>query len=293
MVDPIITPAPVPPSIAGIPQPVFDSGSATSPAAGPITGHPIIPPPPIGDPVGFPEFPPVDPDTAPVPVPVGPLVGPAVAPAPAPPSVPGVQQPQFVPPGTALLPTAASLYPAYTTTPPYPPIVFANLFMIGDDIPPSTPGQTPPPIVASSAPNIPQLPWNPNPTPEPPPFNTVRPLITVANLEVGSTASLSTGTWTGTGGAITYAREWTRNGSPIAGATGPTYTFEPIDVGAQIGGEVTATDSNGEASMDSLTVGPIVEPPPPPEESGETEQLPAARAAPAPAHPHAKRKKKR
>jgi hypothetical protein len=294
MVDPIITPAPVPPSIAGIPQPVFDSGSATSPAAGPITGSPIIPPPPIGDPVGFPEFPPVDPDTAPVPVPVGPLVGPAVAPAPAPPSVPGVQQPQFVPPGTALLPTAASLYPAYTTTPPYPPVVFANLFMIGDDIPPSTPGQTPPPIIPSSAPNIPQLPWNPNPTPEPPPFNTVRPVVqVVTDLAVGSTASLSTGTWTGTGGTITYAREWTRNGSPIAGATGPTYTFEPIDVGAQIGGDVTATDSNGEASMDSLTVGPIVEPPPPPEESGETEQLPAARAAPAPAHPHAKRKKKR
>ena len=261
MADPPITTAPVPPSIAGIPQPVFDSGSATSPATPiTITGSPIIPPPPIGDPEGFPVFPPVPPNTAPVPVPVGPLVGPAVAPAAAPPSVPGVPQPQFVPPGSATIP--ASLFPDFTTTPPYPPIVFANVFKIGAVPPPlpSTPGQTPPPIVASSAPSIPQLPWNPNPTPEPPPVNTVRPLITAANLEVGSTASLSTGTWTGTGGTITYAREWTRNGSPIAGATGTTYTFEPIDVGALIGGNVTAIDSNGEASMDSLTVGPITEP---------------------------------
>ena len=295
MADPPITTAPVPPSIAGIPQPVFDSGSATSPAPPiTITGSPIIPPPPIGDPEGFPVFPPVPPNTAPVPVPVGPLVGPAVAPAAAPPSVPGVPQPQFVPPGSATIP--ASLFPDFTTTPPYPPIVFANVFKIGAVPPPlpSTPGQTPPPIVASSAPSIPQLPWNPNPTPEPPPVNTVRPLITAANLEVGSTASLSTGTWTGTGGTITYAREWTRNGSPIAGATGTTYTFEPIDVGALIGGNVTAIDSNGEASMDSLTVGPILAPPePPPEETGETEQLPAARAAPAPVHHRAKSKKKR
>ena len=262
MADPPITTAPVPPSIAGIPQPVFDSGSATSPAPPiTITGSPIIPPPPIGDPEGFPVFPPVPPNTAPVPVPVGPLVGPAVAPAAAPPSVPGVPQPQFVPPGSATIP--ASLFPDFTTTPPYPPIVFANVFKIGAVPPPlpSTPGQTPPPIVASSAPSIPQLPWNPNPTPEPPPVNTVRPLITAANLEVGSTASLSTGTWTGTGGTITYAREWTRDGSPIPGATGTTYTFEPIDVGATIGGDVTATDSNGEASMDALPVGPVVEPP--------------------------------
>jgi len=254
-----IQPAPVPPSIAGIPQPVFGSGSATVPAAGPITGSPIIPPPTIGDPVGFPVFPPESPDTAPVPVPVGPLVGPAVAPAPAPPSVPGVQQPQFVPPGSATVP--ASLFPEFTTTPPSPPIVFANIFNMGAVNPPSTPGQNPPPIIPSAAPAIPQLPWNPNPTPEPPPVNTVRPVVQViTDLAVGSQLALTTGTWTGTGGTITYAREWTRNGSPIAGATGAGYTLVAADVGAMIGGNVTATDSNGEASMDSLTVGPITEP---------------------------------
>ena len=169
---PPIQPAPVPPSIAGIPQPVFGSGSATVPAAGPITGTPILPPPLITNPPGTPVFPPIGTNTAPVPVPVGPLVGPAVGPAPVPPSVAGVQQPQFVPPGSATVP--ASLFPDFTTTPPSPPIVFANVFKIGAVPPPlpSTPGQTPPPIVASAVPTIPQLPWNP--MPEKPPVNTDR-----------------------------------------------------------------------------------------------------------------------
>jgi hypothetical protein len=282
---PPIQPAPVPPSIAGIPQPVFSSGSPTLPAAGPITGTPIIPPPPIANPVGYPVFPPTGGNTAPVTVPRGPLVGPAVGPAPVPPSIPGVQQPQFVPPGTALLP--ATLFPGYfTTTPPSPPIVFANIFNMGAVPPPSTPGQNPPPVVPSSVPTIPQLPWNPNPTPEPPPVNTVRPVVTViTNLQVGSSLASTTGTWTGTGGTITYAREWTRNGTPIAGATAATYVLAAADVGAMIAVNVTATDANGETSMDSLPVGPVIEPPieePPPEDDSEPTTLPS-RAARAPA----------
>jgi hypothetical protein len=263
---PPIQPAPVPPSIAGIPQPVYGSGSATVPAAGPITGTPIIPPPPMANPVGYPVFPPIGGNTAPVTVPVGPLVGPAVGPAPVPPSIPGVQQPQFVPPGTALLP--ATLFPGYfTTTPPSPPIVFANIFKIGNVPPPlpSTPGQTPPPIVYSSVPTIPQLPWNP-PATQPPPVNTVRPLVTGTTV-TGSNLTSTTGTWTN---ATTYAREWTRDGSPIAGATGAVYALVGADEGALIAVNVTATGPGGEASMDSLPVGPITAPP---LEEGET--LPA------------------
>jgi hypothetical protein len=278
--SPPIEPAPVPPSIAGIPQPVFGSGSATVPATNvPITGSPILPPPLITNPPGTPVFPPVTPNTAPVPVPVGPLVGPAVGPAPVPPSIPGVTQPQFVPPGTALLP--ATLFPGYfTTTPPSPPIVFANIFKIGTVPPPlpSTPGQNPPAIIPSPVPTIPQLPWNPNPLR--PPVNTVRPLITVvSDLVVGSQLGLSTGTWTGTGGTITYARIWTRNGSPIAGAIAATYTLVAADVGAMIGGNVTARDNNGETSMDSLPVGPIVDVPP-----LDPEQQPDLPSRHAPAH---------
>ena len=278
---PPIEPAPVPPSIAGIPQPVFGSGSPTAPAAGPITGSPIIPPPTIGDPVGFPVFPPVGPNTAPVAVPVGPLVGPAVGPAPVPPSVAGVQQPQFVPPGSATVP--ASLFPDFTTTPPSPPIVFANIFKIGTVPPPlpSTPGQNPPPIVISSVPTIPQLPWNPPPT-QPPPVNTVRPAITGTTV-TGSNLTSTTGTWTN---AATYAREWLRDGSPIAGATGAVYALVGADEGALISVNVTATGPGGETSMESLSVGPITAPPL--EDAGDPVQAPAHRAAPT-RHPKRKR----
>jgi hypothetical protein len=289
---PPIQPAPVPPSIAGIPQPVFGSGSATVPATNvPITGSPILPPPLITNPPGTPVFPPVTPNTAPVPVPVGPLVGPAVGPAPVPPSIAGVPQPQFVPPGSGTVPTAASLFPAFSTTAPYPPIVFANVFKIGAIPPPlpSTPGQNPPAIIPSPVPTIPQLPWNPPPT-NPPPVNTVRPAITpLTDLVVGSVLALTTGTWTGSG-PFTYARVWLRDGSPIAGATAASYTTVAADVGFLIGGTVTARDSNGlETSAGALEVGPVEDVPP----LDAPEQQPTLRAAPAHTTHRAPSKKKR
>jgi hypothetical protein len=294
---PPIQPAPVPPSIAGIPQPVFGSGSATSPGAGPITGSPILPPPLITNPPGTPVFPPAGANTAPVPVPVGPLVGPAVRPAAVPPSIAGVPQPQFVPPGSATVP--ASLFPSFTTTPPSPPIVFANVFKIGAIPPPlpSTPGQNPPAIIPSPVPTIPQLPWKPPPT-NPPPVNTVRPAITAPSLVVGSQASLSTGTWTGQA-PFAYARVWLRGGSPIAGATAATYTFVAADIGELIGGTVTATDNNGlETSAGALEIGPIEdvpleeEPPDDPEPSTLPAPPPAVRRGQG-SIPRAKSRKKR
>ena len=263
---PPIQPAPVPPSIAGIPQPVFSSGSPTLPATPEdITGSPIIPPPTIGDPVGFPVFPPQSPNTAPVPVPVGPLVGPAVGPAPVPPSVPGYVQPRYQT-GSPTVP--GGYFPSFTTTPPSPPIVFANIFNMGNVAPPSTPGQTPPPIVGSSVPTIPQLPWNPPPT-QPPPLNTVRPLVTGTTV-TGSNLTSTTGTWTN---ATTYARAWLRNGSPIAGATGAVYALVGADEGTLISVNVTATGPGGETSMESLPVGPITAPPL--EDEGDAVQAPA------------------
>jgi hypothetical protein len=285
---PPIETAPVPPSIAGIPQPVFGSGSPTVPAAGAITGTPLIPPPPMADPVGVPEFPPVSPDTAPVPVPVGPLVGPRIPAATVPPSIPGVQQPQFVPPGSATVP--ASLFPDFTTTPPSPPIVFANIFKIGTVPPPlpSTPGQTPPPIVISAVPTIPQLPWPGTPA-HPLPVNTVRPVVTGTPV-VGNILSLSQGTWTN---ATSYAATWLRDGSPIAGATSPSYTCVAADVGLLLTGVITATGIGGEASAESLPVGPVPDPgaeeDPAPEDDGPV-QAPARRAAPT-RHSPTKRKR--
>lgn len=104
MADPPITSAPVPPSIAGIPQPVFAAGDAATPATPiNITGTPILPPPQVG----FGE---------------GVLVGPAIAPAPVPPSLAGFPQPQYAT-GSGTAPTAASLFPAFTAAGPSPPIV--------------------------------------------------------------------------------------------------------------------------------------------------------------------------
>jgi hypothetical protein len=256
---PPIQPAPVPPSIAGIPQPVFGSGSATVPAAGPITGSPILPPPLISNPPGTPVFPPAGANQAPVLVPVGPLVGPAVGPAPVPPSIPGVVQPQYTGGGSATVPAISTFFPAFTTTPPSPPIVYPNIAKIGAVPPPlpSTPGQNPPPIVPSAVATIPQLPWNPNPNRGP--VNTVPPAITpLTTLHVGQVRALSTGTWTGNS-PFTYTRQWLRNGSPIAGATGANYTTVTADLGAMIGGIVTTRDANGlETSAAAAPVGPVL-----------------------------------
>jgi hypothetical protein len=96
---------------------------------------PIIPPPLIGNAQTIPTFPPPTPPPIGQ-VPVGPLVGPAIAPAGVPPSVAGVVQPQYKT-GSATVPTAASLFPEFTTTTAYAgfpnnpptgvPIVFSNI----------------------------------------------------------------------------------------------------------------------------------------------------------------------
>jgi hypothetical protein len=254
---PPIQSAPVPPSIAGIPQPVFESGSATSPATPiDITGTPVFPPPTLADPAAAPVFPPTGANTAPVPVPVGPLVGPAIGDAPVPPSIPGVVQPQYAGGGSATVP--ASLFPDFTTTPPSPPIVFSNIFNMGAVAPPSTPGQTPPPIVGSAVPTIPQLPWNPWPEfPTAPPVNTAPPVVTAAtDLVVGSVANATAGTWTN---ATSYAYQWLRNGSPIFNASGTSYTFVQADVGFMIAVLVTAIGAGGDTSAESNEIGPVID----------------------------------
>jgi hypothetical protein len=110
---------------------------------------PIYPPPPVGNAQTIPAFPPPTPPPIGQ-VPVGPLVGPAIAPAAVPPSVAGVVQPQYKT-GSATVPTAASLFPEFTTTTAYAgfpnnpptgvPIVFSNIYTGGNPqvTPPSTP----------------------------------------------------------------------------------------------------------------------------------------------------------
>lgn len=78
-----------------------------------------------------------------------------------------------------------------------------------------------------------------------PPVNTVAPVAS-GTVRIGELLSCTTGTWTGTP-APTYAYQWTRDGSPIGGATSATYTVVAADISAQIACEVTATNTAGSA----------------------------------------------
>ncbi|HEX3522863.1 MAG TPA: hypothetical protein VHT52_12335 [Stellaceae bacterium] len=155
MADPPIISAPVPPSIAGIAQPVIVAGGESLPPSFPLgTAGSWLPPPQVG--FG---------GNAPFPTPV-------VPPAPVPPSVPGFPRTWFST-GSATAPP--TLFPGYfTTSPPSPPVVFANIFMNGPGNPPSTPttpvippstalyeGDQPRSLGAAAAP--------PEPEPPPPP----------------------------------------------------------------------------------------------------------------------------
>jgi hypothetical protein len=146
-----IQPAPVPPSIAGIPQPVIVAGGESLPPSFPLgTAGAWLPPPQVG--FG---------GNAPFPTPVVPS-------APVPPSVAGYPQPQFAT-GDALTPTAADLFPDFTTSSPSPPIVFANIFNMGNVAPPSTPTTPVIPTMLVEAHSLSSAATQPRPKPKPEP----------------------------------------------------------------------------------------------------------------------------
>jgi SPP1 family predicted phage head-tail adaptor len=91
------------------------------------------------------------------------------------------------------------------------------------------------------------------------PINAAAPTITPnGNQLVGTTYSSNTGTWSGSA-PITFEYRWTRNGTPIAGATANTYTSVTADAGAILRCEVRATNEFGVsayvASSNSSTAG--------------------------------------
>lgn len=67
---------------------------------------------------------------------------------------------------------------------------------------------------------------------------------------LGSTLTVSGGTWTGLP-APTLARQWMRNGQPIAGATSSTHTVVLADGGATLAVKVTATNPLGSTAATS------------------------------------------
>ncbi len=77
------------------------------------------------------------------------------------------------------------------------------------------------------------------------PANTAPPVIS-GTARDGEILTASTGTWTGTA-PITYAFQWQRGTTAIAGATAATYTAQAADVGQALRVIVSASNSAGAA----------------------------------------------
>jgi hypothetical protein len=77
------------------------------------------------------------------------------------------------------------------------------------------------------------------------PVDTALPIIS-GTAKARATLTCSTGTWTGTPTSFTYA--WSRDGTPIAGATSRTYAVRTGDEGLTLTCTVTAANATGAKS---------------------------------------------
>jgi hypothetical protein len=93
----------------------------------------------------------------------------------------------------------------------------------------------------------------------PPPHNTTAPAIT-GTPKAGSLLTCSPGTWSGS--PTRYEYQWSRDGTPIQGATGATYTVGTSDEGTTLVCAVTAIGpggTGGPATSNSVTIAvPVV-----------------------------------
>ncbi len=78
------------------------------------------------------------------------------------------------------------------------------------------------------------------------PANTSAPTIT-GTPQPANTLSCSQGTWNGDG-TLSYAYQWLRDGTPIAGASAAAYVVQAADAGHQLTCRVTATGTYGSTS---------------------------------------------
>ena len=94
-----------------------------------------------------------------------------------------------------------------------------------------------------------------------PPANTAPPAV-IGETVAGSVLSCALGSWTGA--HLMHARQWTRDGADIAGATGDSYTTVGDDAGHAIGCRVTATNSVGSSAQAGNEIGVTARAPEPP-----------------------------
>lgn len=87
------------------------------------------------------------------------------------------------------------------------------------------------------------------------PANTATPVIT-GTAQEGEVLTASTGTWSGTA-PITYAFQWQRGATPIAGATVASYTVQNADVDRTLRVIVTAANIAGTMEAASASTGQV------------------------------------
>jgi hypothetical protein len=86
------------------------------------------------------------------------------------------------------------------------------------------------------------------------PANTVAPVIT-GSVSVGNTLTVSNGTWTPAGVALT--RQWIRQGGTNIGTGANTYVTVPADESNTITCRVTGTNETGSTPVTTTAFGPI------------------------------------
>jgi hypothetical protein len=124
--------------------------------------------------------------------------------------------------------------------------VFANIAQIGNNNPPpSTPGQSPPPIQLGGE------------APAGPPVSSAAPVASSTSLSVAAAgvASVTNGTWTNAPSSFTY--QWLRAGAPIFGSNSSTHTLVAADETFNLSCMVTAANAVGYAQATSNAIGPI------------------------------------
>lgn len=85
------------------------------------------------------------------------------------------------------------------------------------------------------------------------PTNTAAPAITSADTKVGTPATVTPGTYTGTA-PITKTYQWTRNNINISGATTTTYVYTVADLGTSVRCKERASNAAGNVLTNSNAI---------------------------------------
>ncbi len=96
----------------------------------------------------------------------------------------------------------------------------------------------------------------PGPAPAVAPGNTVAPVAS-GTPAVGETLTSTAGTWIGNP-VPTISYQWYVNSAPVSGETTNSYVVQAGDVGFNVFCRVTATNTEGSASVDTNPLGPVV-----------------------------------